>query len=90
MRKRQLILIHGGDTFKNRSDYLNFLRNRPIYLEKQEIWSGDYLEAKLSAYFNILKPKMPCGDNAKYEEWKLYFDRFLEIVDKDLVLIVIL
>ena len=34
MGKNQIFYIHGGMTFKSHEDYLDFLKNRPISLEK--------------------------------------------------------
>lgn len=87
MKKTQLVFIHGGTTFKKRSDYLTFLKNRDIYLEKYETWSGEYLDKNLSSHFEIIRPKMPCKENAKYEEWKIYFENLLTVLKKELVLV---
>ena len=71
--KLQILFIHGGMTFKNRKDYIKFLKTRKISIEKKIKWSDDYLDKELSKTFRIIKPRMPLQDNSKYEEWKIHF-----------------
>jgi hypothetical protein len=63
--KPQLFLIHGGMTFKRKADYLRFLEERPISIEKRAKWGDDYLQNKLGKAFEIIRPQMPLKDNAK-------------------------
>jgi len=83
----QILYIHGGGFFKTQEEYIKYLKTREINIEEKEKWSGSYLDEKLSKKFKIIKPKMPCKENAKYEEWKIQFERYLEKMDQDLVLI---
>jgi predicted alpha/beta hydrolase family esterase len=76
-RKTQIIIIHGGMTFKNRRDYLNFLKTREVSMGKWSRWSDGYLEKKLGKNFEITRPRMPLQDDAKYEEWKIHFERYI-------------
>lgn len=84
--KRQLIFIHGGMTFKNRQDYLNYLKNRPVSFDAYESWSGKYLDKNLSAYLDIHRLKMPLKENSNYEDWKIYFERHIPLMKSGLVL----
>jgi thymidylate synthase len=43
-KKGQIFIVHGGMTFKNRKDYLHFLRTRKVSIEKRVSWAGDYLD----------------------------------------------
>ena len=65
-KKTQIFVIHGGMTFKNKKDYLHFLKTRKISIEEKISWSGIYLKEKLGKDFEIIKPRMPLQDNAKY------------------------
>ena len=85
--KTQIILIHGGQTFKNRCDYLNFLKNIEVSLNKKVKWSGEYLDKELGKDFDIIKPRMPLGLNAKYEDWKIYFERYFPLLKDNIILI---
>jgi predicted alpha/beta hydrolase family esterase len=85
--KPQILLIHGGMTFKNRHDYLNFLKTREISLESGPRWSKDYLDKKLGKKFEIIRPNMPLKDNACYEDWKIHFERYLPLLRSKAILI---
>ncbi|MBU2264687.1 hypothetical protein KJ784_00695, partial [Patescibacteria group bacterium] len=73
--KTQILIVHGGMTFKNRKDYLNFLKNREISIAKKIKWSSDYLDKELGKNFEMIRPRMPLQDDAKYGDWKIYFER---------------
>ena len=74
-------------TFKNKKDYLRYLKTRSVSIEKRVSWSGDYLEKKLGKKFEIIRPIMPLKENAKYEEWKIFFERYIPFLKGKLVLI---
>lgn len=80
-------MIHGGMTFKNRKDYLYYLKNKRISLDKRINWAGDYINKQLGSNFEIIKPRMPKQDDAKYEDWKIFFERYLSFLKKDFILI---
>jgi predicted alpha/beta hydrolase family esterase len=83
----QIFYIGGGMTFKNRQDYLEYLKTREIKLEKKVRWSDDYLTKKLGAAFEIIRPYMPLSDNARYEDWKITFERYIPKLRNNLILI---
>jgi predicted alpha/beta hydrolase family esterase len=85
--KTQIFVVHGGMTFRNRRDYLSFLLHRPIHLEKRIRWTDDFLEKSLGRNFEIIRPRMPLQDNAKYDEWKLHFERHFPYMRNDIILI---
>jgi uncharacterized protein len=86
-RKTQIFFIHGGMTFKNNKDYLKFLKTREISIEDKMRWSGEYLNEKLGKNFQIILPRMPSSDNAKYNEWKIHFERHFPYLKKNIILI---
>ena len=45
--KIQVFFVHGGMTFKNQPDYLNFLKTREVSIEKKAYWSHEYLQNKI-------------------------------------------
>lgn len=87
MKKTQILIIHGGMTFKNKKDYIRFLRKRTISIKEKINWSGDYLKKNLGRNFEIIKPRMPLQDNARYKEWKIHFERFFPQLQHDIILI---
>ncbi len=85
--KIQIVLIHGGMTFKSGKDYLHYLKTRPISIGKKISWSGDYLEKNLGSNFEFIRPRMPLQDNAKYKDWKIFFERHIPYLRNDAILI---
>lgn len=87
MEKTQILIIHGGSTFKNRKDYLRHLRTKKISPKKQISWAGDYLEDELGKKFEIIRPRMPQPDNARYKDWKIFFERHLPYLKNRFILV---
>ncbi len=83
----QILMIHGGMTFKNEKDYLNYLKNKKVSTDKKVYWAGEYLEKSLGKNFEIITPRMPLQDNAKYRDWKIFFERYLPLLKNDFILI---
>lgn len=79
-------MIHGGMTFKNTKDYLHWLRTRKVSILKRPYWEAD-LEKKLGKKFEIIRPRMPLQDNAKYRDWKIFFERYLPLLRNNFILI---
>ncbi|GAB4219942.1 MAG: hypothetical protein Fur009_8290 [Candidatus Microgenomates bacterium] len=90
LQKPFLIYIHGGTTFKKRSDYLNYLKNKEVNLEEQKKWSGEYLEEALKSNFNLIRIKMPLKENARYKDWKIIFEKYLKLLKQKNTLTVFL
>ncbi|HUW72098.1 MAG TPA: alpha/beta hydrolase [Candidatus Humimicrobiaceae bacterium] len=86
-KKIQIFIVHGGMTFKNKKDYLYFLKNREISIKKKKDWTADYLREKLGNRFEIIKPRMPLQDNAKYGDWKIHFERHFPKLRNNIILI---
>lgn len=86
-KKKQILFIHGGMTFKKQGDYLDFLKNRTISIENKIRWNEDYLRKKLKDNFQIIRPRMPLQDNAKYDEWKIHFERHFDQLNENIILI---
>ena len=83
----QLVIITGGMTFKNKKDYLKFLKIRPILIKEKKRWTDDYLNKKLGKKLEIIKPRMPLQENAKYKEWKIHFERYFPKLKENIILI---
>jgi predicted alpha/beta hydrolase family esterase len=85
--KSQILVIHWWMTFRRQEDYLLYLETRRISIEKQDRWSGAYLDRELWDDFDIIRPRMPLQDNATYTEWKLHFERHFEFLTDGIILI---
>ena len=87
--KQQVVVIHGGRTFPTYEEYLHSLKTREITAEKfklQKDWK-ESLQNELGEEFEVFNPKMPNGNNAVYEEWKIWFERMLGFLGDNAVLI---
>ena len=87
--KKQVVAIHGGRTFATYQEYLHSLKTRPIASDKfkvQNDWRCS-LQENLGADFEVFVPKMPNGNNAVYEEWKIWFERLAEFLHDDVILV---
>lgn len=86
-QKTQILMIHGGMTFKSKKDYIHYLTNKSITLHKKEKRHGEYLTKKLDKYCDIIRPRMPLEDNARYNERKIYFERYIPLLQDNCILI---
>lgn len=86
-QKIQIFYIHGGMTFKNKKDYLYYLKNREVFIKEKIRWSDNYLDEKLGKYCEIIRPFMPLMDNAKYEEWEIHFEKYFSYFKNNIILI---
>src|SRR3972149_7104015 len=86
---QQIVIISGGTTFDTYRDYISYLKNKEISLEKlrpRRDWK-DTLADKLGDNFDILFQKMPNVTNARYKEWKIYLERIVTFLKKNVILI---
>jgi len=86
-QKPQIVFIHGGEVFSSRKHYLDYLRSREITIGKKVKWSRDYLDKKLGRHFEIIRPDMPLKENARYEDWKIHFEKFFPFLKDNVILI---
>ncbi len=85
--KTQILMIHGGNTFKNRKDYLNYLKTKEVSIEKKIRWAEGYLDKELGDKFEIIRPSMPFKEDAKYTDWKIWFERYIPFLRDNVILI---
>src|SRR3989344_5529074 len=87
--KQQILIIHGADAFSTYEDFLESLGTWPVlepYDGKKKKWKEDFAE-KLMNDYDVYFPLMPNKQNAKYEEWKIWFERHFEVIRDGVVLI---
>jgi predicted alpha/beta hydrolase family esterase len=85
--KTQIFIVNGGMTFKSKKDYIKFLQNREVSIEKTVWWTDEFLRQNLGQNFDIIKPRMPLQYNAKYNEWKIHFEKYIPYLQDNLILI---
>lgn len=86
--KHQVITIHGGDNFDSYDEYISFLKDYKIDFERLKIkgWK-DTLQERLGTDFEVIQPEMPNSFNARYTEWKIWFDKHVPFFNPEVVLL---
>lgn len=86
--KQQVFIIHGGNAFNSYDDYLTDLKQKEVSLEMLKLsdWKSS-LGAVLGEMFEVLIPRMPNPQNAKYFEWKIFFEKYIPLLDDGVILI---
>lgn len=90
MKKQQVVFIHGGSAYSNYEDFLTLLRNKPLrdlpWIEPLKKWTST-LRDDLGESYEVFMPSMPNSQNAKYGEWKCWFERYFEYLHDDVILV---
>ncbi|PIR87937.1 MAG: hypothetical protein COU10_01885 [Candidatus Harrisonbacteria bacterium CG10_big_fil_rev_8_21_14_0_10_45_28] len=86
---KQILIIHGGNTFPSHGAYLKHLENSPLDLEglkRRQSWKST-LQEKLGPDFEVLQPRMPGSDDAVYGQWQTLFNRIIPLLNEEVILI---
>jgi len=88
--KQQVFYIHGGESYDDHDVFLNRLHTIDIRdlptVETKGKWTGT-LAAELGEDYEVFMPAMPNKQNAKYEEWKIWFERHFEYLNDGVILL---
>ncbi len=91
--KQQVLYIHGGESYEKQGDFLERLHTATLwhlpgqdYITGGKKWTST-LPEDLGDTFEVIQPPMPNKQNAKYEEWKIWFERHFEYLNDDTILI---
>lgn len=88
--KKQVVFIHGGDSFSKQEDFLQHLRTATIRnlpgREPMVLWTQTLID-DLGDEYEVFMPTMPNKQNADYREWKIWFERHIEFLKDDVILV---
>lgn len=88
--KKQVFYIHGGDSYRDHDAFLDDLRARIPRdlpgLPVVERWTSMFKDM-LGDEYEVFMPAMPNKQNAKYEEWKIWFERHFDYLEDEVVLV---
>lgn len=86
--KKQVIIIGGGNTFDTYKQYVYFLKKLKVDFGRMKMigWK-ESLGKDLGRGFEVILPKMPNPNNAKYAEWKIWWEKIIPYLEKQVVLI---
>lgn len=85
---KQILIIHGGDSFSSYDAYVRSLRSLEISydrLRQQKKWKTWLVEQLPEA--DVLPPTFPNCSNAVYDEWVIYFEKLLPFLHDEVYLI---
>jgi len=85
---KQLWVIHGGDSFETHEEYLDYLRTKEVTLEyfSQKGWKST-LADRLVGVLTVYSPRMPNMNDARYAEWKIWFEKITPLMTNDVFLL---
>jgi len=86
---QQVIVIHGGTTFKEYDRYLASLSTKKVIVDRYvytPMWK-ELLQDNLGEGYQVLTPTMPNKTNARYTEWELWFENLSSMFTDDCILI---
>ena len=88
--KKQVVIIHGGDAYTSYERYIESLKGEELDIQDlrqdNNMWRRT-LGSNLGPDFEVIAPKMPCQQNAKYAEWKIWFDKLVPQLNDEVILI---
>ncbi len=87
--KQQVLIIHGGTTFSSYKKYIDGMKAIVLELEKLKYrldWK-DSITADLGDDYEVLVPKMPNWTNAQYNEWSIWFEHIIPLLNNNAVLV---
>lgn len=85
---KQVLIIHGGESFSSYEAYLSALKASTVDYERlkpQKKWKPWIADQMPEA--DVLLPSFPNDSNAVYEEWKIYFEKLLPFLKDDVQLV---
>lgn len=86
---KQILIIHGGDSFDSHRAYLENLKNTSLDYDRIK-YSRSWKDTIFEAYdhsADVLTPTMPNSANAQYEEWKIWFEKIIPYLGNDVYLV---
>ena len=87
--KKQIVVIHGGETFDTYEEYVAELKTKPVdleYVRTRKIWRTE-LVSTLGKEYDVIQLQMPNKNNAKYSEWKIWLERFVPLFNDEVLFI---
>lgn len=85
---RQIIAIHGADSYETYAEFWQALADKILHFDRLKFsdWKNN-LEEDLGDGYEVVLPRMPNPQNAKYEEWKLWFEKLIPHLADEVILV---
>jgi uncharacterized protein len=80
------IFIHGGESFSSHEEYMNWMSTTAVewniepyaIREEKKKWKTELAKKLVEKGNLVYLPGFPNPQNAKYEEWKIFFDAWIK------------
>jgi len=86
--KKQIIFIKGGETFDNKEDFYRYFSELEFNLYEIRTSWRDWLTEILGETHEFIIPDMPARENADYNAWKIWFEKYLKYIKDDGVILI--
>lgn len=89
VKKQQVVVIGGGETYRDDVEYYRSLVTTSVNLDQlrtHKSWKGS-LQERLGDKYDVLIPRMPCKENAKMDEWETYFDHVMPLLFSNVIFV---
>src|SRR5688500_7235583 len=85
--KQQVLIIHGGHRAGRHPQLIQYLRGARVSLDDLRFrgWKAN-LHDSLGKKYEIFNLKIPNPQTARYEEWKLWFEKFYRLLENPILI----
>ena len=88
--KKQVIIIHGGDTFDTDDQAFEYIKSEEIDIERyrtdRQGWKR-WVRQELGSDYDVILPSMPNSLNAKFREWSVWFEKLFPYLEDGVILV---
>ena len=91
--KKQVVFISGGEVFDTRDEFKSWLAGPESDfmlpqpgVEPVSFWSRN-LQEDLGEDFEVLSISMPLKQHARYDEWKIWFEKHIQFFHDEVVMV---
>ncbi len=82
--QKTVIIIGGGDAFETEQEMLEVLKQKEVDIRQQKSdWKTTLVNKLSSAGVEVFYPQMPNRQNANYEAWKIWFEKYVTQIDPE-------
>lgn len=85
--KQQVVVIHGGEAYTSYKQYITDLKDKPYFTSSYNRGWKANLQRDLGSRYEVIMPRMPSPQNAKYREWKIWFEKVIITLREDVILV---
>lgn len=90
---KQVVFISGGEVFETREEFKEWLASPESdfmlpqpRVEPVSFWSRN-LQEDLGEEYEVLSISMPLKQHARYDEWKIWFEKHIQFISNEVVLV---